>query len=52
MQDKFEHQHSSDTKLTNELQDELAELRGYKRELELYIRELEQTNDDLQRAKR
>jgi len=34
------------------MQDELAQLRAYKEELEKYIRELEQSNDDLERAKR
>ena len=52
MQEKFEDQHSVDITQINEFQDELAQLRAYKEELEKYIRELEQNNDDLERAKR
>ena len=36
----------------SELEDELAQYKGFKEELQKYIRELEQTNDDLERAKR
>lgn len=36
----------------NELEDELAQIKAIKEELDKYIRELEQTNDDLERAKR
>ena len=35
-----------------ELQTELAEIKAIKDELNKYIRELEQQNDDLERAKR
>jgi FtsZ-binding cell division protein ZapB len=34
------------------LQDETAQLRAVKVELQKYVRELEQANDDLERAKR
>ena len=51
-QDKFEDQHGTDSQQISEQQDELAQLRAYKEELERYIRELEQGNDDLERAKR
>lgn len=38
--------------MQTELQDELAQVQGYKNELQRYIRELEQSNDDLERTKR
>lgn len=34
------------------LQDELAQLKAVRDELQKYVRELEQANDDLERAKR
>lgn len=43
---------SSFQKKIETLEDELAQLHAVKRELNRYIRELEQTNDDLERAKR
>lgn len=52
LQEKFEDQHGTDIRQISEQQDELAQLRVYKEELEKYIRELEQSNDDLERAKR
>ena len=39
-------------KQQTELMDELAQVKAYKDELQKYIRELEQSNDDLERAKR
>ncbi|KAK3598350.1 hypothetical protein CHS0354_003371 [Potamilus streckersoni] len=36
----------------SDLEAELAQLRAFKDELQKYVRELEQTNDDLERAKR
>lgn len=46
------HQQSGSHKRITELEDELAETTAFKDELQKYIRELEQTNDDLERAKR
>ena len=46
MQHSMMHKHSSD------LEAELAQVKAYKEELQKYIRELEQSNDDLERAKR
>ena len=45
-QQQTSHQHNT------VLQDELAQVSAFKDELQKYIRELEQTNDDLERAKR
>ena len=45
-QQQSSHQHNT------VLQDELAQVSAFKDELQKYIRELEQTNDDLERAKR
>ena len=36
----------------NELESELSEIKGIKDKLAKYVRELEQQNDDLERAKR
>merc|ERR1711923_526521 len=36
----------------SELENELAEIKGIKEKLHKYVRELEQQNDDLERAKR
>ena len=36
----------------NELETELSEIKGIKDKLAKYVRELEQQNDDLERAKR
>merc|ERR1712072_1386201 len=36
----------------NELETELSEIKGIKEKLHRYVRELEQQNDDLERAKR
>ena len=48
----METQQESTHKQNTELADELAQVRAYKDELQKYIRELEQSNDDLERAKR
>lgn len=52
LQEKFETLHGASHKRQTELEDELAQVRAYKDELNKYIRELEQVNDDLERAKR
>ena len=51
-QEKLEVQQKSSHKQVTELQDELAQVTAIKEELQKYIRELEQANDDLERAKR
>ena len=48
----MEQQQQSSHLLTTSLQDDLAQVSAFKDELQKYIRELEQTNDDLERAKR
>uniref|UniRef100_V9KXD2 Nuclear distribution protein nudE-like 1-like protein n=1 Tax=Callorhinchus milii TaxID=7868 RepID=V9KXD2_CALMI len=50
--EKFEALHSEDYKRTTMLQDELTQTTAIKDQLQKYIRELEQANDDLERAKR
>jgi len=50
--EKLEHLQATSHKQSSELQDDLAQVRAYKDELTKYIRELEQTNDDLERTKR
>ncbi|KAJ8318484.1 hypothetical protein KUTeg_003575 [Tegillarca granosa] len=50
--EKLELLQCSSHKSITELQDELAQVSAFKDELQRYIRELEQTNDDLERAKR
>ncbi|XP_052070633.1 nuclear distribution protein nudE homolog 1-like isoform X1 [Mytilus californianus] len=52
LREKLGHQQSGSHKRITELEDELAEVTAFKDELQKYIRELEQTNDDLERAKR
>ena len=51
-QEKLEYQHSTSHKEITELEDKLAQVQAFKDELQKYIRELEQINDDLERAKR
>ncbi|XP_048408257.1 nuclear distribution protein nudE homolog 1 isoform X1 [Stegostoma tigrinum] len=50
--EKLEEHHSENYKRITMLQDELAETTAIKDQLQKYIRELEQANDDLERAKR
>ncbi|KAK7498466.1 hypothetical protein BaRGS_00010126 [Batillaria attramentaria] len=52
LREKLEKLQSSTHKKAAELEDELAQVTAYKDELQKYIRELEQANDDLERAKR
>lgn len=51
-QEKMEQTQQSSHQLITTLQDELAQVSAFKDELQKYIRELEQTNDDLERTKR
>ena len=52
VQEKLDKLQKSSHKKAAELEDELAQVAAYKDELQKYIRELEQANDDLERAKR
>uniref|UniRef100_A0A2K5YXN0 NudE neurodevelopment protein 1 n=1 Tax=Mandrillus leucophaeus TaxID=9568 RepID=A0A2K5YXN0_MANLE len=52
LQEKFEVQHSEGYRQISALEDDLAQTKAIKDQLQKYIRELEQANDDLERAKR
>lgn len=51
-QDKVEQQCSQSYKQISMLEDDLGQTRSIKDQLHKYVRELEQSNDDLERAKR
>ena len=48
----MESHQSVNHKTISELEDKLAQVTAFKDELQKYIRELEQINDDLERTKR
>lgn len=52
LREKLENHQSSNHQVISELEDKLAQVTAFKDELQKYIRELEQVNDDLERAKR
>ncbi|XP_063817133.1 nuclear distribution protein nudE-like 1 isoform X1 [Pseudophryne corroboree] len=52
LKEKLEHQYSQSYKQVSLLEDELGRARSIKDQLHKYVRELEQSNDDLERAKR
>ncbi|XP_028978387.1 nuclear distribution protein nudE homolog 1 [Esox lucius] len=52
LQEKYEAQHSEAFRQISTLEGDLAETTAVKDHLQKYIRELEQSNDDLERAKR
>ena len=52
LQEKCDKQHLSSHRQITELETKLAKVEAYSEALQKYIRELEQTNDDLERAKR
>lgn len=52
LQEKFKTQHSEGYRQISALEDDLAQTKAIKDKLQKYIRELEQANDDLERAKR
>lgn len=52
IKEKIEAQHSDTFRQMSRLEDELAETTAVRDQLQKYIRELEQSNDDLERAKR
>lgn len=51
-QEKLEHQYAQSYKQVSLLEDDLSQTRAVKDQLHKYVRELEQANDDLERAKR
>lgn len=52
LQEKFEAQHSDAFRHISTLEEDLAQTRAVRDHLQKYIRELEQSNDDLERTKR
>ncbi|XP_068007720.1 nuclear distribution protein nudE-like 1 isoform X2 [Melanerpes formicivorus] len=52
LKEKLEHQHVQSYKQVSLLEDDLSQTRAIKDQLHKYVRELEQANDDLERAKR
>ncbi|XP_004080708.1 nuclear distribution protein nudE-like 1-B [Oryzias latipes] len=52
LKEKLEQQYSQSYKQITLLEDDLGQMRGIKEQLHKYVRELEQSNDDLERAKR
>ncbi|KAM6250081.1 nuclear distribution protein nudE homolog 1 [Porphyrio hochstetteri] len=52
VKEKIELQHSEGYRQISALEDDLAQTKAIKDQLQKYIRELEQANDDLERAKR
>lgn len=52
LQDKYETQHSEACRQISSLEGDLAETTVIREQLQKYIRELEQANDDLERTKR
>ncbi|XP_036383732.1 nuclear distribution protein nudE-like 1-B isoform X2 [Megalops cyprinoides] len=52
LKEKLEQQYAQSYKQISLLEDDLGQTRGIKEQLHKYVRELEQANDDLERAKR
>ncbi|XP_072561275.1 nuclear distribution protein nudE-like 1-B [Paramormyrops kingsleyae] len=52
LKEKLEQQYAQSYKQISMLEDDLGQTRGIKEQLHKYVRELEQANDDLERAKR
>ncbi|KAM4526665.1 nuclear distribution protein nudE-like 1-A isoform 2-T2 [Fundulus diaphanus] len=52
LKERLEHQYSQSFKQISVLEDDLGQTRSIKEQLHKYVRELEQSNDDLERAKR
>ncbi|XP_072299330.1 nuclear distribution protein nudE-like 1-B isoform X1 [Eucyclogobius newberryi] len=52
LKEKLEQQHAQSYKQVSMLEDDLGQTRSIKEQLHKYVRELEQANDDLERAKR
>lgn len=52
VQDKLEKQHAATHRTISELETKLAEANAFSEAMQKYVREIEQSNDDLERAKR
>jgi len=52
LQEKLDKQHTTNHKQMSDLETKLKKVEAYSDALQKYIRELEQANDDLERAKR
>ncbi|XP_037319483.2 nuclear distribution protein nudE-like 1-A isoform X1 [Pungitius pungitius] len=52
LKERFEHQYTQSYKQISVLEDDLGQTRSIKEQLHKYVRELEQSNDDLERTKR
>jgi len=52
VQDKLEKQHASNHRTVSELETKLAQAEAFNEAMQKYVREIEQANDDLERAKR
>ncbi|KAM8836423.1 nuclear distribution protein nudE-like 1-A isoform 2-T2 [Spinachia spinachia] len=52
LKERFEHQYTQSYKQISMLEDDLGQTRSIKEQLHKYVRELEQSNDDLERTKR
>ncbi|KAI5276288.1 Nuclear Distribution Protein Nude-Like 1, partial [Manis pentadactyla] len=52
LKEKLEHQYAQSYKQVTALEDDLNQTRAIKEQFQKYVRELEQTNDDLESAKR
>ncbi|XP_034414692.1 nuclear distribution protein nudE-like 1-A [Cyclopterus lumpus] len=52
LKERFEHQYAQSYKQISVLEDDLGQTRSIREQLHKYVRELEQSNDDLERVKR
>ena len=52
VQDKLEKQHATTHRTVSELETKLAQAEAFSEAMQKYVREIEQANDDLERAKR
>ena len=52
VQDKLEKQHATTHRTVSELETKLAQAEAYRDAIQKYIQQIEQANDDLERAKR
>jgi len=52
VQDKLEKQHTSTHRTVSDLDTKLAKAEAFSDAMQKYVREIEQANDDLERAKR
>lgn len=52
MKEKLEKQHAVNHRTVSELETKLAKSEAFSEAMQKYVREIEQANDDLERAKR